>query len=176
MRCATVLLLALLSIPAMAQTAETDQRTLQALLTEVKELRLAIERSTLLGARTQLAISRLQLQQTTANQISHELDSAREQVADISGKRVRSQEELRQLEEHMAATTNPQERSALGDAIRERKLEIEQLSAFEQQRAAREADLSRKLQNAQGDVADAEKRIADMERNLDAAIEQILKR
>src|SRR5690349_11206536 len=64
MRLIRIFLLAACPLVLVAQPAETDQRVLQTLLSEVRQLRAAIERSTLLGVRTQLAISQLQLQES----------------------------------------------------------------------------------------------------------------
>ena len=62
-----------------AQSAESDQRITQTLISEIQQLRLAIERSTLLNARTQLAISQLQMQEATVARLTRQLDEARVQ-------------------------------------------------------------------------------------------------
>src|SRR5690242_5528360 len=79
MRCLSILLLALCPAPLLAQKTESDQQTLQALLSEVRELRLAIERSTLLGTRAQIALSRLQTQEEKAARLSQQLAEAHKQ-------------------------------------------------------------------------------------------------
>ena len=57
---------------------EPDQRITQTLISEIQQLRLAIERSTLLTARTQLATSQLQLQETAVARLtSQQLTSPR---------------------------------------------------------------------------------------------------
>ena len=78
MRYIGIFLLAACPITLFAQPAETDQRVLQTLLTEVQQLRVAIERSTLLGARTQLAISQLQLQESKTERLSREFQALRD--------------------------------------------------------------------------------------------------
>jgi hypothetical protein len=64
MRHLGILLLAACPAALLAQTPDADQRVLQTLLSEVQQLRIAIERQTLLGTRTQIAISQLQLQES----------------------------------------------------------------------------------------------------------------
>ena len=54
-----VLVLFALPIVLAAQPAESGDKVTQALISEIQQLRLAIERSTLLNARTQLAISQM---------------------------------------------------------------------------------------------------------------------
>src|SRR3954462_4946570 len=75
-----------------AQSAESDQRITQVLISEIQQLRLAIERSTLLNARTQLAISQFQLQETAVSRISQQLNEVKTQAAGMGG-------HLRQLAE-----------------------------------------------------------------------------
>ena len=66
-----------------AQSAESDQRVTQTLISEIQQLRLAIERSTLLNARTQLAISQLQMQETAVARLTAQLDEVRAQAPGI---------------------------------------------------------------------------------------------
>src|SRR5690348_2691789 len=91
-------ILALFTVPVFAQKAENDPAVLQALLTEVQQLRLAIERSTLLGARTQLALSRLQIQEQTATRLGQQLNDARRQANNASAERTRMADALRELQ------------------------------------------------------------------------------
>jgi hypothetical protein len=71
---------------------------------------------------------------------------------------------------------NPKSREMLEGMIQQKKTELEGLIAAEQQRSAREAELASQLQAAQNRVADTRNRIAEMERALDAAIQQLSKR
>jgi chromosome segregation ATPase len=59
--------------------------------------------------------------------------------------------------------------------LRELKAELEQATAMETNRAAREGELSMQLQAAQNQISDSRARIAEMERALDTAIQQLLK-
>src|SRR5258708_37070470 len=58
-----------------------DKGTLQALLTEVRQLRLALERSTSVVPRIQLAFQRLQLQQDRVDRLSKQLQESHVQTA-----------------------------------------------------------------------------------------------
>ena len=59
--------------------------------------------------------------------------------------------------------------------LRQRKADLNGLTAAEQQRSAREAELAAQLQAAQNEIADSRSRLAEMERALDAAIQQLSK-
>ena len=165
-------ILLLTALPVSAQPADT----LQMLLNEVRELRVAIERSTLLGARTQLAIIQLQLNEASVARIEQQLYAVRAQEPGPA-RLARGAEQVKQLEEAMADPQNsaPPRRAELESALRQLKMDMEQATALEQQRSARESELAIQLQAAQAQVADSRGRIATMEQALDAALQQIPK-
>jgi hypothetical protein len=65
-----------------------ESPALSSLMTEVHELRLAIERSTLLGARTQIAIQRLQTQEARVTSSAKALEDARKELSRFQEERV----------------------------------------------------------------------------------------
>ena len=168
--------LLVLPLTLAAQTADSDQQVTRTLISEIQQLRLAIERSTLLNARTQLAVSQLQLQETSLSRIKQQLDDARAQAPGLNGQKVRIAETIKQLEHNRTLVSESREASDLEARIKEMNLELDQANAMEQVRAARESDLAIKLQTAQAEIVDSRTRIAEMERALDAAIQQMLKR
>ena len=153
-----------------AQGADSDRVT-QALLSEVHELRLAIERSTVLNARTQLVTSQLQLQETAVVRLTSQLTDVRAQAAGSIGHKARIAEQLDFAQHHPVSPADVWEAK-----LRELKVELDQATAVEQNRAAREGELATQLQQAQTQIADSRARIAEMERALDAAIQQLLKK
>ena len=156
---------------------ESDSRVLQSLLTEVQQLRLAIERSTLLGTRTQIAISKLQMQETRASQFSRELANLREEAPGLAMDKARLSDRLKQVEDSRTSLqfNSPDSRADLEGQIRQIKIAIEEAAAKETRRRARESEITIQYQAAQSEVADSRSRIAEMERALDAAIQQLTK-
>ena len=177
MRYIRIFLLAACPIALFAQQAETDQRVLQALLSEVQQLRVAIERSTLLGARTQLAISQLQLQEGKTERLSRELQSLRDGNSQLTSHKERLSQGIKEFEARrtLPAFSTPQAQTEVENTIKQFKFELEELVANEQRKAAREGELASQLQAAQREVQDSRNRIAEMERTLDAAIQQMSK-
>lgn len=167
-----------LTAAAWGQAADSDSHLLQSLLTEVQQLRVAIERSTLLGTRTQLVISKLQMQETRVSQLSRELANLREESPNIAMEKARISEDLKRAEEARTSPqfASPDAHSDLESRIRQMKLAIEDAAAKEARRNAREGELAAQFQAAQAEVADSRNRIAEMERALDVAIQQLLKR
>src|SRR6266446_7647209 len=89
--------LLIVGIPLVAlgqQTGATDaspeRATLQALLTEVRQLRFALERSTSVVPRIQLAFQRLQLQQARVDRLSKQLEDSRTHTAATTERKTHS--------------------------------------------------------------------------------------
>ncbi len=160
-----------------AQTASTDSRVTDALIREVQQLRLAIERSTLLGSRTQLAISQMQLQDTALARIAQQYHDVRITGASTNLRKNQAAEEIKSLEEHKTDPefADPQKREMLDQQLKQAKFQLEELTATEQLRSAREGELAVQLQAAEAAIAESRSRIAEMEKALDAAIQQLLK-
>jgi hypothetical protein len=170
--------LAFLAVPFVlaAQTAEPDNRITQTLISEIQQLRLAIERSTLLNARTQLAISQLQLQDATVARLAAQYDEAHSKSLSLAGQRTALTEKIAELQERRSAPElTPKVRDDLDASLKNIKFELEQFATLQPQHAAREGELAGQLQAAQNQAADSRSRIAEMERALDTAIQQLLK-
>src|SRR5690349_12353568 len=125
MRYLTALLIFAAAAPA--QTADSTP-VLEKLLAEVQQLRLAIERSTLLGARTQLAINQLQLQETRLAKVSADYNDARNLGARSAVERARLGEEIKGLEDRRSgpAGNTLQVRDDLDRELKQRKLDLDQ--------------------------------------------------
>jgi len=160
-----------------AQSAAPDQRLTQTLINEIQQLRLAIERSTLLGARTQLAIGELQLQESAVARISQQYNDMRSAGLGAASHLNQVAENVKTMEQWLSGPdyADPRKHEDLEGMIRQRKVELEGLTSAEQQRSAREGELAAQLQAAQNQVSEARTRIAEMERALDAAIQQLSK-
>ncbi len=78
-----VLGLLLLSTACFGQTTPGDSQTLQALLSEVRQLRQDLHTTTIAAQRAQILIYRLQGQEAAVARASQRLDEAREKLARI---------------------------------------------------------------------------------------------
>jgi predicted nucleic acid-binding Zn-ribbon protein len=172
------LVLFALPLALAAQPADSGEKLTQALIGEIQQLRLAIERSTLLGARTQLAISQLQMQETAMARASQQVNDARREGATLSGQRSRLADSIREAEQRRS---NPEYASGVRKdqidfEIKAMKAELEQTNAAETIRAAREGEVTAQLQAVQAQIGESRARISEMERALDAAIQQLVKK
>ena len=170
------LLFLLTPIALFAQATDNDPHILQTLLSEVQQLRMAIERSTLLGVRTQLAISQLQIQETKVEKLSRDLTGIRELGIRNGLERMNFTEAIKNMENRKSSATDPKTRDALEQEINHGIIRLEQIEREEPGRAAREGDLAGQLQAAERALADSRNSIAEMQRSLDTAIQQLLKK
>src|SRR5260370_31586003 len=90
-----------------------DKGTLQALLTEVRQLRLALERSTSVVPRIQLAFQRLQLQQDRVDRLSKQLQDSHKQTAATGVGKARVVASIQQLEVRISQEQDPTRHRAL---------------------------------------------------------------
>jgi hypothetical protein len=155
-----------------AQTSAPEASTLAALRDEVHQLRLAIERSTLLNARTQIAIERIQTQESRVNQAAQKLGEVRQELA-------RSQAEKDQLAMEKKATEDALTHIADNDMRRNLELRIRDLSrrlentAGESDIRAREGEMLSHLQTEQGTLTQVQSEMNQLAGALDRAIQQI---
>src|SRR5258708_27076287 len=92
--------LALITIFAACAFGQTPD-PIQILLGEVQQLRLAIERSTLLGARTQIALQRIQIQEARTRQAEQEANSLRGRAEQFTAQRTQLETQLKDSEERL---------------------------------------------------------------------------
>src|SRR2546429_688179 len=131
MRYIRIFLLAACPIALCAQPAETDQRVLQTLLSEVQQLRAAIERSTLLGVRTQLAISQLQLQESKTERLSREFQALRDGASQFEIRKGQITQTIKEFEakQSLPGLSSPQAQSEIESNLKHFKFELEEIVA-----------------------------------------------
>ena len=77
----------LIATPAFAQSSSTDSQTLQALLTEVRQLRHDLQTATVAAQRVQIALYRLQRQEAAVAHATQSLTDARSRLANVVSNR-----------------------------------------------------------------------------------------
>ena len=157
-------------INALAQQSaspdSTDKATIQALLVEVRQLRMALENSTSIVPRIQLAGQRLQAQQERVDRFSRELRDHRSQIAQHSAERDREAANMKQLETEMAQNSDPARHKDLERVLKLLPGEIERMSTREQQERAQEAELATQLQTEQAKLAAMAEQLEALDRKL----------
>jgi hypothetical protein len=159
------------SSPALGQAssqnaAATDDTPIQrSLLSEIRQLRIALQRANLIGYRAQILIERLRVQQDRVEQLSRELEQLRREVSEEKLFDPQIAEYAREQESQInrepdAARRNEMEASS--------KLIRYQLTQREQLRRERETALMMRLQAEQAKLAELNDRLDALERELEA--------
>jgi len=151
MRQAVILVLAAfgLSATAFSQAGPNDPQTLQALLTEVRELRQELRSSLARIQVAQILLSRLQTQQSVVTHASDRLDEARVKLDAAQNRRQYEAVEFKRLEDSLSNEENPAQQKMIQDEILHFKSELEASTAAEQQAQAIENDCEVQLRNEQ---------------------------
>src|SRR5204862_4098699 len=102
-----VLGLLLFSTACFGETIPGDSQTLQALLSEVRQLRQDLQTTTIAGQRAQILIYRLQGQEAAVARASQRLDEAPDKLARIQDQRKQVVGEIKRTEGFISNTENP---------------------------------------------------------------------
>jgi hypothetical protein len=154
-----------LSLPARAQT-NPDAPAIQALLTEVRQLRLALERSALLTPKLQLTMQRIQLQDQKVARLSAQLEAVRRDIASQAGPAQRAIQELPLIEQRISAEQDLSRRKELEQ--HRSQLKIMAGHVIDPQLLARESEIASSLRTERAALDELTEKLAGMERLLDA--------
>jgi chromosome segregation ATPase len=152
--------------PAAAPQADT----LAALLAEVRQLRLALERSALLGVRMQLAAQRLSLQEQRVQQLAAQASAAQAQAARAAAELVQIAQHVERLEEAATQETDAQQRKNLSNEHSALKARLEQQTLAEQELRRRESELLHALQPEKARLDELSGKLDEFEREVDQAL------
>src|SRR5215475_11866139 len=141
------LVLLLVSSPALGQTNSKDSQTLQALLTEVRQLRQDLEATALETHKIQILLYRLQTQNTAFARLSRSVEEAHADVNQIEDERAKLSADIKQHEDFIGNTANASgDRKAVEDALpglKEKLLELDnQLHRAQEKESAAQEQLS----------------------------------
>ncbi len=139
---------------------------MQALLSEVRQLRQALERSSTVVPRLQLAIARYQMQQERVDRLERDLRSFRLQLAsDLSGKEHLATA-LKQLEDQAAQSQDPMQRKQMEDATKIARAELEQQTVRGDQGRAQEQEMVSQLRAEEAKLSELNEQMNQMDRKV----------
>ena len=165
--------LLLFSTVCFGQTTAGDSQTLQALLSEVRQLRQDLQTTTIAGQRAQILIYRLQGQEAAVARASQRLEEAREKLARTQDERKHVAADVKQQEEFISNMENPAaERKEVERMLFQSKTRIESLDSQEQQLQTREIDAEQQLRAEEVRLSD----LRDQLDRLDKALENASRR
>jgi hypothetical protein len=162
---AFALWLFLAGAPLVAQSA--SEATIQALLSEVRQLRAVLEKSAILAPKIQMTLQRMQLQQTMLVNASRELESVRSQLAGVAMAQSNSTAQMRELEVSAPREHDVERRKMMEREVRMVKEHVEQRRMEEAQLRGRESEIAGKVQSEQAKLDEVAGRLNAFERLLD---------
>lgn len=125
---------------------EPADGSLAALTAEVRELRVAVQQFAQSQSQTQALGVYLSVQQSRIMQVSSQLEGARLELDGVSRQSSDVTSRLTNLEESLPQVSDPKQREATQEAIREMRRELQLATAREQQLRNRELELSQTMQ------------------------------
>jgi len=130
--------------------AQADQdQTLQKLLNEVHELRLAVQRATANSTRFQMLIERTRLQQARVDSLTRQLENIRSQAADMKSAKPQLEQQIKDGEDQLDRTPEPNAHADLDSRIKAAKANLNRMTQEEERLRNREAILDGQLQTEQ---------------------------
>jgi chromosome segregation ATPase len=129
------------SSPALGQAPPTDSQTLQALLTEIRQLRQDLQTSAIAARRAQILIYRLHVQEAAVAQASQRLDEAKSSIEQLRARRKYQELQVKRYEDMKDRAENATQRRQFDDGIAELKAQMEALAPEEQEVQLRETEL-----------------------------------
>jgi division protein CdvB (Snf7/Vps24/ESCRT-III family) len=148
-----------------ARTA--DSVTIQLLLEEVRQMRVALERYGLILPRLQLASQRVQLQQDRLDRMSRELQELRVQMAQHASERDRLVSMVKELESEAGQSSDPSRRKEMEAISRKMTGELERQNSRMQQERTLEMDLSLRFKAEEARLQELSSQVETWERELD---------
>jgi len=152
------------TIRATAQTSPTD--TTAALLGEVHELRLAMERSAAVAPRVQLTLARLNIQEQRTGALSAQLDQVRQEQTRTSLETKKMASELEDVQKTLQTTIDASQRRGLELEEEGLKRKLRQQAALDDQLRNRESETTQLLAVEQSRWVDLNAKLDDLERLL----------
>ena len=134
--------------PADSAQGDRDQ-TLKQLLSEVRELRLAVQRATVSNTRFRMLIERVRVQQAHADALSRQLESVRSQVAEFKATKPQMEQQIKDAEDLLDRTPDPSAHADLESRIKDGKANLVRLAQEDERLRNRETALDTELQGAQ---------------------------
>ena len=112
-----------------ARAQNSSDATIQALLAEVRQLRLALERSALVTPKIQVALQRIQIQNDTVARLSREAEESRTITVKVTDEQAELTAELPRAEAMVAEEKDPVKKKDFEEQVRRMKVGLSEKNA-----------------------------------------------
>lgn len=151
---------------AQANPAAAPPDVLKELLVEVRALRLAMERAATVGARIQLLVARVQMQEQRIAKLSRRAIAVREELGQLDTSLAQQGAMMKQFERGAQSRANPDEQRELESMVEMHKQQIALAEKRRQDLLNEEAQLTQQIAADQGRWSDVNNQLDALERSL----------
>ncbi|HUN62818.1 MAG TPA: hypothetical protein VMU53_12545 [Candidatus Sulfotelmatobacter sp.] len=171
MRHLSLLVLGFLLMPSvtLGQSGSPDSQTLQALLTEVRQLRQELRSTTSASLRAQILIYRVQAQEAAVARVQERLDDATTRHSQLTEKRKQFASQLKFYADKKEGMTNPDERQKYDDAASELKVEMDTEMTDLQELETKQAELKEELRSEEAKLGRLQDELDRLDKTLESA-------
>src|SRR5262249_24163126 len=163
-----LLVLLAASVSAAGQTNSKDPQTLQALLSEMRQLRQDFEATAATTYKMQILLYRLQTQNTTVARMSRSVDDAHADVNQLGKERNKLAANIKQQEDLVSSNTNTSgDRKAVEDAIPGLKENLASLDDQLQQAQDKESSAQERLRSESAKLDKLEAELDRLEKSFE---------
>jgi len=165
--CFLLLGLLVLSIPAFAQSAPSDSQTLQALLSEIRQLRKDLQTTTVAAQRVQILMYRLQMQHAAVARAQQRVDEARSRLAEAQDRVRHFTTEIERAEAALNDSQNSIDSKQVEGMLAAAKRELEPQKIAQQEWETKEAEAVQNLRSEEAKLAGLEEQFDRLDRELE---------
>jgi DNA repair exonuclease SbcCD ATPase subunit len=149
-----ILMFSIIPVAASGQTAPTDSQTLQAILSEIRQLRHDLQTSNAMAARAQIALYRLQREDEAVAHAMQRLNDARSKSEGLETEKNSKALEIQQARNATSHNDRPNAQQDFEEVVLPTlKSQLEVLQRQEQQAKAQEAEAEQQLRDEQTRLA-----------------------
>lgn len=159
--------LALVAGIAFGQTAPAESETLRSLLSEVRQLRQALQAMTVTVQRAQITLYRLQVQTLAVSRATQRLDEARSKVGQAERNEQRLTWQLENMENLQSHTEDQRERVNRELDLNRTKKELEGQTSELQQLRTTESEASAQVQAEQAKLSELQDGLERLDKTLE---------
>ena len=146
----------------------SEAQILQDLVTEVRQLRFALERTTSVNSRMQVTLQRIQLQQKQFSRVASQLESIRDGIRRLEAEQADMSNHTTDVESRIEQEQNPDKQKQLQDEQKQMKLALDQKERLIQDERTRESELSSRLEAEQSRLSELQANLDSLEKRMEA--------
>ena len=161
-----------IAVPVFGQSASTDSQTLQALLSEVRQLRQDLRTTTIASQRAQVPLYRLQAQESVVRRMQERVDDTRSKLAQIHAEQKRLTTALKQYEDSVSHSDNLAQEKEIVEVMARLKAGLETQTSIEQEAQAKLTEGEEQLRIEQAKLAELEAHLDLLEKTLEGSSQQ----